>query len=215
MRNRKIILIFSLILIIFFLSYAIVLAGKGKKNNSDFYSVAACPTFYKILETLEIENKNIKTIKTRSSTESLILLKNNRVDYVISGRALKPGELFNYRTIGKNNNYYSFLGKDELTIYYSDLNNYTFYTDLDLKKTREELKIKNIVKTDNIYEHLEDGIIITSWNNTDLNLAKIITILNKDGSKLAKSRIPIIYFNNKEKEIKNIKEIIQKNYEKN
>lgn len=155
--------------------------------------LAICPTFYNKVDYLDKEKFEI--IKTNSSSESLNLLKNKEVDFVISGRTLLPEEgYFENITIGKGDLYYSFLSSDNAQINVKDFNLYNFYTDLDLNILYKDLGIKNIKKVNNVYEHLEKGVIITSWENTNLHKAKIVHVLNNDNSRLEISRIPTLYY---------------------
>lgn len=156
--------------------------------------IAVCPTFYKHLENIDQDVFDIYF--TNSSSESFYLLENNQVDLVLSGRTLKPGERsFLNKVLGDYNNHYSFLSATEKTIYSDQLSFYNFYTDLDKEKIKQELGLENIEKVDNIYEFLNKGIVITSWERTDLSRSEIVHVFNIDGSRLELSRIPIIYYN--------------------
>lgn len=155
--------------------------------------IATCPTFYEDIKKLDQEK--FELIFTNSSTESLDLLANANVDIVLSGRILMPEEqYFDYEIIDNAKNYYSFLSNNSKHIYTDDFDSYSFFTDLELEKIKKDLSIKNIYKVDNVYDYLNDGVVITSWDNTDFTKSYIVHVLNSDTSRLKISRIPILYY---------------------
>lgn len=161
----------------------------GKKR------IAACPTFHRHLKILDQEKFDFYL--TGSTAESLDLLENHKVDIVLAGRTLMPYEKESANKMaGDNDKYYSFLSKDTRTIYSERFDLYDFYTDLPEDEIRRDLNIERVRRVGEVYEYLDKGIIITSWNNTNFNKANIVHVLNQDGSRLELSRIPIIYYRN-------------------
>ncbi len=159
----------------------------------DKIRVAACPTFYEDIVKLDTEKFDL--IFTDSTSDSLYLLSNNKTDVVLSGRILMPGEgNFKKEVLTDSNSHYSFLSNFSRKIYVSDFDLYDFYTDLDINKVKDDLGIKKVSKVLDVYEHLGSGVIITSWNNTDLERSEIVHVLNDDNSRLKISRIPTAYY---------------------
>ena len=151
--------------------------------------IAACPTCYKLSKKLDLEKYQI--IKTNSTAQSIALLKSGQADMILAGRTLKPNEpQMDYLLIDEG---YSFLSNQGATIFIDQLNDYNIYTDLDKEELKEKLPIEKIQVVNNIYEYLDKGIIITSWENTDYNQAKIIHLLERNGERSRLSRRPTVY----------------------
>lgn len=168
---------------------------KNAENNNmveNKIKVAVCPTFYDY--NLSNILNNYETIKTSSTAESLNLLSSNLVDYVLAGRKLKPNEENNdlefkiLENIG-----YSFLSNKINSITTEYFDSHVFYTDLDLENIKKDLNIKNIQKVDNIYDYLDNGIIITLIENTDYSRANLVHVLDENNNRLKLSRTPILY----------------------
>jgi hypothetical protein len=152
--------------------------------------IATCPTFYNILSS-KFQMNEYEVVKTSSTSESLSVLERQEVDYAIGGRILMPGEKeFDFRKIG---NGFSFLSYKETVIFEDDLKENFFYTDLDPDFLKDIFGIVKIMKVRNVYDYLDKGIVITSWENTDYSLARIVHVINFDGSRNILSRIPIVY----------------------
>ncbi len=200
-----IIILFSLIVII-----ALVLIFSKNIENDENHSIikiSACPTFYQFLKKLN-NNDNYFIIPTSSTSESLEMLENEEVDYAVGGRILMPGEAnFSVVTIGEG---FSFLSDKNLVVYDYNLSSYKLYTDLDLDLLRDNFGDLNYEIVDNVYDYLENNIVITSWENTDFNQAAIIHILKADNSRNIKSRLPTVFCKKicNDDIIKNIKNII-------
>lgn len=191
MIYRKI-LITSIIL--GFLALIFVLLNDNNKKNLSFQSlsVATCPTFLESLENFWKDKGAVAS--TNNTAESLQLLSKNEVDFVISGRPLKPGEgEFEHFFINRSG--YSFVGTFEANLYLSDLKNLPIYTDLDIDQIKKDLDLNNLIFIDNIYNRPQPSLAITSWENTDYSRAQIVHILNLDGSRHPLSRTPILYCN--------------------
>ena len=155
----------------------------------ELIKIAACPTCYELSKQLDLAKYQV--IKTGSTAESLALLASGQVDMILAGRTLKPHEpQMDGLLIDEG---YSFLSNSGGTIFVDQLNNYNIYTDLDSAELKQKLPIGKIQTVDNVYEYLDKGIIITSWENTDYNKAKIVHVLESSGERVKLSRRPTIY----------------------
>lgn len=168
--------------------------------------IATCPTFQDVLYQTDFLVR-----ETQSTSESLHLLKSNYVDYVLAGRTPKPWEFqWNYKILWSG---YSFLHKQSISISDEDLQTNTFYTNLDdLENIKKIFWIQNLEKVENIYDYIENDIIITSWENTDYSKADIVHVLHPNWERYIESRIPILYCREKcdEEIIKTIKDLLNK-----
>jgi hypothetical protein len=199
MKKIALIVFLFALLFVFFLAKELELLEK-KDNLKNFsylemeddkngIRVAICPTFYYLLA----ENNDIIVVKTDSTSESLKLIEEKKVNAVISGRALKKKEpeLF-YQIIGEG---YDFIYKDEVIIFEEEMEFIPFFTDLDAEKIINDFQYiseKNLSKVENIYNYLEKGIIITFLE--DKLIEEPVHILKKDGTRLHLSRRPRIYY---------------------
>ncbi len=151
--------------------------------------IAACPTCFEITKNINTDKYEI--IKTASTAESLSLLQERKVDMILAGRTLKPDEPQMDGLLIKEG--YSFLSDKEITIYFDQLKNQTIYTDLDIEDIKNVLSLQKIEQVNNVYNYLDKGIVITSWENTDYARAKITHILKTNGERFELSRRPTIY----------------------
>lgn len=112
---------------------------------------------------------------------------------IIAIAKIKPiiGFLFKRVTTTKTNT--PFLSDIEKTIKTKDLNKYQMYTDLDDKLISSILNLDNIKKVENIYQYLNQGIVVTSWENTDYSKAQIVHVFDDNGNRLTLSRQPTLY----------------------
>jgi hypothetical protein len=86
-------------------------------------SIAACPTFYYLLD--ELESSGINVIRTNSTSESIYRLQNNQVDLIISGRKLRPEEpVLKYEVFGAG---FSLLAEREIAIYENEMGGLSFF----------------------------------------------------------------------------------------
>ena len=186
--------------------FAIILAGIIFVSTQDFspekkaiketkvrnpVKIAVCPTFYKTVTSLE---DWVYQIKNNSTADSISLLTTGEVDYVLAGRVLKPGEkMFPLNILGSG---YSFLSWEEKTITEEELSNLNVYTDIDVKEVGQVFGLDNVSGVSDVYNYLGKGIVITSWNNTDYSLAEPVHLVDKNGNRNPKSRIPILYCSN-------------------
>ncbi len=161
--------------------------------------IAGCPTFYDELDILK-EN-DIRVVYTGSTGESIALLSAGEVDMIISGRRLRPEEPeldhINF------DDGYSFIGNDKFSINISDMSEFLFNTDLEKDTVLEDfpwIKKENLKEVDDPYTHLSTSIGITSFENTDYSYAEPVGIMNWNGRRIRKSRVPTLYFDNENRE---------------
>ncbi|MDZ7798705.1 MAG: hypothetical protein U5L76_03765 [Patescibacteria group bacterium] len=203
MKNRVIILTLSLVVILVVFSITALNKNLSQENNvnpnsaSDELSrskqekirIAACPTCYELSKKLDLEKYQV--IETNSTAQSIALLQNKKADMILAGRTLKPHEpQLEYMVIDEG---YSFLSNQGKTIFINQLNDYNVYTDLNAEELKEKLSIEKIQTVDNVYEYLDKGIVITSWENTDYNQAEIVHLLEKNRERVKLSRRPTVY----------------------
>lgn len=165
--------------------------GDKSEVKKEKIRIASCPTYYQKLKN-SLELSDYKVIATSSTAESLDLLKKNQVEAVVAGRTLKPNESNFYSIVLKEG--FSFLSQKSQTIYWDDLVNYNVYTDLDPEIIKEEFLIKKIKRVESVYDYLEEGIIITSWENTDYSKAELVHLLEKDNTRADFSRQATFYY---------------------
>ncbi len=163
--------------------------NKIKKSQKEDFIVAACPTFHHLLDNFEIDN----VIKTESTAQSLMLIQQKEVDFLISGRALRQQEpKLDYLIIGRG---YDFLFEQELIIPEQDMKYITFYTDLDKQEIINDFQYisednLNEVKDINLY--LDKGIIIT--NLPGKLIGEPVHIITSNNSRVPFSRLPRLYY---------------------
>lgn len=196
MMNKKI-LILGTIFIFFVFGLVFRFAGKGDDQaviseaspGQEKIKIAACPTCYEM--TNNLDKSKYQVIATASTAESVDMLRNRQVDMILSGRTLKPHEPGADFLIIKEG--FSFLSDKTERINSNDLQKYNIYTDLDDELLKDELSLENIQKVDDVYKYLSEGIIITSWENTDYTKADIVHVMNSDGERIKLSRRPTLY----------------------
>ncbi len=211
MRKNIYIIIF-IFLLFFFLNNRKEdqIASLSNFTEKDNLVVAGCPTFHYMLDKLDQEG--ISIIKTGSTGESLSLIENGLVDFVISGRSLREGEAkLSFHKIGRG---YDVIHKDEIVIFEKEMGQISFLTDLDIDQVINDFEYisdVNLVKINDLYEYLDKGVIITSLDGH--LIGNMAHILKENGSRVRLSRSPRIYFSSElEKEkLESIKEIIKEN----
>lgn len=156
--------------------------------------IAVCPTYYDLAE--KLDKTKYEIIKTQSTVDSLKLLSDGSVDYIIAGRTLKPDEP-QYEKVFLDKNFgMSFLSDEPLVINFNELDEQSIYTDLEMDNIKNYLpNLTNISQVNNVYDYLGKGLIITSWSNTDYGQAEIVHVLDESGNRSKFSRTPIIYCN--------------------
>ncbi|MDD5749802.1 MAG: hypothetical protein PHO91_03400 [Patescibacteria group bacterium] len=189
--KQKILLAFPLAIFILFLSACSNTNNVLKQplSEAEKIKIATCPTCFAMTQKLDSEKYQL--IPTTSTAQSIALLQSGQVDLILAGRTLKPEEPILDSLIIKEG--YSFLAKEEIIIYSSDLANYQIYTDLDVASLKTSLEIENIEPVDDVYQYLNQGIIITSWENTDYHRANLAHILENNGKRVNLSRRPTVY----------------------
>ena len=192
MKKNLVAIIFGLAII--FAAYSGAIQGdllRAEMKNG--FAVAACPTQHKLLPILE--DGNFKTVRTSSTGESVKLLRRGQVDFIISGRKLKPNEPdWESKKIAGG---YSFLAEEGFSITENEMSDFQFFTDQDSEELInyfEELDGENLRHVGDPYSRLEDGIIITSFENTDYEKAEIVNIYDGFGRRVEKTRRPTLFF---------------------
>ena len=159
-----------------------------EKTSHKIVKIAVCPTFYNAVTLL---GEEIYPVNTGSTAESISLLTAGKVDYVLAGRILKPGEkMFPFAILGSG---YSFLASEEKTIMYEELRKQSVYTDIDIEELGQVFGLDNISRVSDVYNYLGKGIIITSWDNTDYLRAETVHLVDENGNRIPESRLPILY----------------------
>ncbi len=180
----------------------LIVIGKNKEKENEISSIdnnidktrrkiiiAACPTCREIAEKLDSQKYQI--IATRSTSESVELMENKRADFVLAGRTLKYNEPRMEGVVIDRG--FSFIGSQEFSIQESELKDYQIYTDLDVDLIKNSFPVEKIEKVNDIYQYLEKGIAVTSWENTDYSRADIVHLLEGSGERVRLSRQPTLY----------------------
>lgn len=187
-------LFFTSLLIFFTLFLFAYNLNNHKKDSDDKaivnkFKIAACPTCYDLIKNNQLDNYEI--IPTISTAESLLLLQNKEVDMILAGRTLKFDEPDLPYLLIKDG--YSILSNQEKTVYLSELSNYVIYTNLNPKVVQNFFPAQAVIKVDDVYQYLGQGIVITTWENTDYTRANIVHLLESNGSRMELSRRPTVY----------------------
>ena len=186
-RNMKKI---YLILLVFLVAFLIIENTTAKDERK---IIAVCPVFLDLVNNLDASKFDI--IKVGSASEGLEILNNGEVDYVLAGRILKPEEKANSMDfISKEG--YSLLSNEEKVVYTKDLQEINIYTDMDIERIKDDFSVEKVLSVKNVYDYLDKGIVITSWDNTDYSKAKIVNLMNSDGTRSLLSVTPIVYCRN-------------------
>jgi hypothetical protein len=151
--------------------------------------IAACPTCFELLASIDASAYEV--IRTNSTAESIALLQDKKVDMILAGRTLKPYEPHMDSLLVKEG--YSFLSNQEGTVYLNELKDEYIYTDLDIETMQIFFPFQKIEWVENVYEYLNRGIVITSWENSDYTKATILHVLEEYGERVSWSRQPTIY----------------------
>ncbi len=178
------------------LSAVIIIQNNSKKAADtellvplDKTVIATCPSCLDIANRLDSDRYEI--MATNSTAESIALIQSGRADAILSGRTLKPDEpLMDGHVIQDG---YSFLSRQEMTVTDSELHAVTMYTDLDPETMRRSFGVENVTAVDDVYQHLDQGIAVTTWDNTDYTRAASVHVVTDTGDRLALSRRPTLY----------------------
>ncbi len=151
--------------------------------------IAACPTCFALSDKLDTQKYHV--IPTESTAQSIALLESGQVDMILAGRTLKPHEpQLDYMVIDEG---YSFLSSHEQVVYIDQIKNEPMYTDISPEIITNIFPMQQIEHVDNIYDYLDQGIVITSWENTDYTRAAIVHVLEENGQRERLSRRPTVY----------------------
>lgn len=181
---------------------------EARENKPDKIKIVACPTSFEIAN--KLDKKIYQVIETASTAESVNLFQDKQADIILAGRTLKPGEP-NLKTIVIGEEGYSFLSTNEKMIYADELSGYEFYTDFDIELLKARFSIQKIHKVDDVYKYLSEGIVITSWENTDYEKANVVHVYERNGERNRLSRQVAIYYpKNIEEKAKEISLILKK-----
>lgn len=167
-------------------------AGSGTAPRAEAtIRIAACPTCFDAVRDKLAGDEGYELLPTGSTAESLRLLSAGEADVILAGRKLKPGEPeLDGLALGEG---YSFLSSSGRLIYKEDLPNYKIFTDLDSAEFKNAFPGIDAVEVADVYKYLDQGIIITAWENTDYTRAEIVHIYEKDGRRAGSSRRPTLY----------------------
>ena len=192
--KKNLLVILSFIILIFILFFVL-----NKKDDNYFsfsvfskqekIKIAACPTCFELVKSINTDKYEI--IRTESTAESVSLLKNQEVDMILAGRTLKSNEYKADSLLIEEG--YSFLKNQEAIILIDQLKDYTVYTDLNIEKIKNSFSLSKIEQVKDVYDYIDKGVVITSWENTDYSRAEIVHILERNGERVKLSRQPTIY----------------------
>lgn len=186
------------IAIFFVMSVFLLIKLNNDLQDVDKVKIAVCPTYY-YLENILNENE-YQIIKTTSTAESIELLKKEKVDLVFSGRTLKESEGdFNFLPINEAG--YSFLSNNSFVISNEQFDDITFFTDLNKIQLEKDLSIKNIIEVRDVYEYIDEGIVITNWKNTDYNQSEIVHVFDDKNERNPLSRQLRVFYQEKNKQM--------------
>ncbi len=165
-------------------------AGAGFEGKEKI-RIAACTTcYFSVMERVG-EADGYEIIRTGSTGESIRLFLQGEADMVLAGRTLRPEEPdLDHFVIEEG---YSFLNDSGLLVYKDELESRKIFTDLDTQRLKSDLSLEEVVKVDDVYEYLDKGVVVTSWENTDYSQAEIVHVHKRDGQRLGLSRRPTLY----------------------
>ena len=174
-------------------------------DMDDNVIIAACPTFYYMIDKLEEEGFDV--LKTESTKENIELFEKGDVNMFISGRGVNMDDLLSL-TVGPG---YIFLFREEVLILEDHMGEIMFFTDLsteDVLGDFKEIKEENLEKVGRIENYIERGIIITSTLNE--NKGELVHIISENGERIRLSRVPRLHYssNVNKREVENVREIV-------
>lgn len=155
--------------------------------------IASCPTFWHMLEGLEDED--LEKYYTESTGQNVQGVLSGDIDAFISGRALHPEEPdLNRKILGPG---FSFISDESREVFVGSLDEYEFYTDESKEEvidSFEGITDDNLHRVEDVYGYLENGLVITSLENTDYSRGEIVHVLYENGSRHRYSRTPALYY---------------------
>ena len=204
-RNQKRNIFVGAIVAIFTLSIFFVFSVDDEQLSASFYlpeslkenvsnlTAALCPTVHYM--TQELEDEGIEVIKASSTPASLDYLQKGLVDFSVCSRLPAPGEPnFSYEIIGDG---YSFFSAEGFLISEEEMEYFRFFTDLPVEDVLEKFSYisqDRILKVDDVYEYVREGIVITQIKNTDYSRANVVLVFDEDGQRLPYSWAPVLYY---------------------
>ena len=204
MKKNLLAIVFGLVII--FAAYSWTSNGSPLKAEiGSGFSVAACPTHHNLLSALD--DSEFRAARTSSTGRSISLFKRGRVDFIISGRKLKPDEPdLESEKIAEG---YSFLAKKSISITEDEMTDLQFFTDQDLENLISQfrgLSDGNLSYLEDPYTRIAEGVVITSFENTDYNQGELVHVYDQFGRRVEKTRRPTLFF--REEDRKKAEEII-------
>lgn len=169
--------------------------------------VAACPTFYYMLDKIK-EDRIANILRVENTGEGLKLMSERKIDVLVSGRALKIKEPdLPFMVVGPG---YDFIYANEIVLNESEMMFVPFYTDLDLEEIVEDfeyISTENIEKVDNVFNYLDQGVVVTLLE--DRMKGEPVHIIKNNETRVRLSRRPRMYYlphidKDTLKEVKNI-----------
>jgi hypothetical protein len=164
------------------------------EEEDNLIKIALCPTWYHFEDVLREEFGSLLLVyKTFSTAESITLMNEGQVDYVLAGRPLyfNEGE-YEYEIIGDG---LAFIAKEALLIQEKDINEYEFVTSLDVNYVKKFVDLKNLEKKE--FNTLEEGkIYVLDWNEVDIDEVELVIVESEKGGKARYSRRPTLYCKN-------------------
>jgi hypothetical protein len=217
-RRTPFVIVIALILLVVF--SILVLKILNDSITGDFaetkIKLGYCPTMKNYSEQIAKKNtdKNIILIETRSSSDALYDLMNNKIDVAIIGRIAKQEEyknnenkIANEKILGKG---YTLVSNDKKFIQKYDLDKIRIHTSINESVARNLLPKSDITfhatTEDAIKKGISDAVLI-DWKEykEEFELVVIMDGINKEPS----FRIPVIY--SFKDDFYNIKEVQNEN----
>lgn len=162
--------------------------------------IAACPSYHHLLPALN--DNNFKTVRASSTSKAVSLFQKEEVDFIISSRKLKPDEpVLESAELGEG---YFFLSRRGFSASGSEMENISFYTDLDPKKIKsyfDKIQEENLTHTENPYSKIDEGVVITSFENLDYSEGELVDFYDQFGRRIDKIRRPTLYFSQKDSKL--------------
>jgi hypothetical protein len=155
--------------------------------------IAICPTMDRVISK-EIVYDEYFFVNVDSTSEAVLLLNNGEVDYVISGRIPSAEEgIGEYLHLYDGLDRFSFLSNIREFVYTLELNSYPIYTDLEEGILEDMFSLNDINYVEDVYEYLDEGIVVTTWQNTDYTKGSLVHIMDSGTSRNIFSRLPTLF----------------------
>jgi hypothetical protein len=172
------------------ISMLLVLAQQSTRSREARTRLAVCPTF--LTHAMYLDPAPYSIVPTASTAQSLALLAEGSVDYVLAGRGPLPHET-GY-TVTALGNGYAFLGTQEHRIPLAELAEWRVVTDQDSALLRSTFGFRHMEETSDIYAHLAPNVLaVTSWQNADYARTASVFIHTGEGKRDIRTRTPLLY----------------------